>query len=120
MQRMSETSIAAVRCRPWLHRIVVNRSLDWVRSRRIRPEVHLEELPLQPSSDDDPFDERHGGTRGARTGAARADRPAPPARLPVVGAGPGCWIYPPPRSGRGSRGRCTAWRHSWTPTREGR
>jgi RNA polymerase sigma-70 factor, ECF subfamily len=40
--------------RPWLHRIVVNRSLDWLRSRRIRPEMHLEELPVQPSSDDGP------------------------------------------------------------------
>jgi RNA polymerase sigma-70 factor (ECF subfamily) len=25
--------------RPWLHRIVVNRSLDWVKARRRRPEV---------------------------------------------------------------------------------
>jgi RNA polymerase sigma-70 factor (ECF subfamily) len=40
--------------RPWLHRIVVNRSLDWLRSRRIRPEVHMEELPVRSSSDDDP------------------------------------------------------------------
>lgn len=40
--------------RPWLHRIVVNRSLDWLRSRRIRPEVHMEELPAQPSSEGDP------------------------------------------------------------------
>ena len=39
---------------PWLHRIVVNRSLDWLRSRRTRPEVHLEELPAQPPADDDP------------------------------------------------------------------
>jgi RNA polymerase sigma-70 factor (ECF subfamily) len=29
--------------RPYLHRIVVNRSLDWLRSRRTRPEVSLEE-----------------------------------------------------------------------------
>ncbi len=39
---------------PWLHRIVVNRSLDWLRSRRTRPEVHLEELPAQASADEDP------------------------------------------------------------------
>jgi RNA polymerase sigma-70 factor (ECF subfamily) len=28
--------------RPWLHRIVVNRSLDWVRARARRPEVSVE------------------------------------------------------------------------------
>jgi RNA polymerase sigma-70 factor, ECF subfamily len=28
--------------RPWLHRIVVNRSLDWLRARQRRPEVSLE------------------------------------------------------------------------------
>jgi RNA polymerase sigma-70 factor (ECF subfamily) len=28
--------------RPWLHRIVVNRSLDWLRARRRRPEVSIE------------------------------------------------------------------------------
>jgi RNA polymerase sigma-70 factor (ECF subfamily) len=30
--------------RPYLHRAVVNRSLDWLRSRRTRPEVSLEQL----------------------------------------------------------------------------
>jgi RNA polymerase sigma-70 factor (ECF subfamily) len=36
---------------PWLHRIVVNRSIDWVRARRLRSEVELvETLPApQPS-----------------------------------------------------------------------
>ena len=28
--------------RPWLHRIVVNRSLDWLRARARRPEVSVE------------------------------------------------------------------------------
>jgi RNA polymerase sigma-70 factor (ECF subfamily) len=28
--------------RPWLHRIVVNRSLDWIRARARRPEVSVE------------------------------------------------------------------------------
>ncbi len=28
--------------RPYLHRIVVNRSVDWLRARRVRPEVSLE------------------------------------------------------------------------------
>ena len=47
-----EAMLAAVRAidrfdrrrpfRPWLHRIVVNRSLDWVRSRRRHPEVSTE------------------------------------------------------------------------------
>jgi RNA polymerase sigma-70 factor, ECF subfamily len=31
--------------RPWLHRIVVNRSLDWVRARRRRAEVSVEAAP---------------------------------------------------------------------------
>jgi RNA polymerase sigma-70 factor (ECF subfamily) len=47
-----EAMLAAVRAldgfdrrrpfRPWLHRIVVNRSLDWVRARRRRAEVSVE------------------------------------------------------------------------------
>ena len=42
---------------PWLHRIVVNRAIDWVRARRLRSEVELgESLPAAaageaPSSD---------------------------------------------------------------------
>jgi RNA polymerase sigma-70 factor (ECF subfamily) len=31
--------------RPWLHRIVVNRSLDWLRARQRRPEVSVGEPP---------------------------------------------------------------------------
>jgi len=31
--------------RPWLHRIVVNRAIDWARSRRLRREVDAESLP---------------------------------------------------------------------------
>jgi RNA polymerase sigma-70 factor (ECF subfamily) len=30
---------------PWLHRIVVNRSLDWVRARQRRPETSVDALP---------------------------------------------------------------------------
>ena len=47
-----EAMLAAVRAmdsfdrrrpfRPWLHRIVVNRSLDWLRARARRPEVRVE------------------------------------------------------------------------------
>jgi RNA polymerase sigma-70 factor, ECF subfamily len=41
--------------RPYLHRAVVNRSLDWLRARRTRPEVSLEgveplEAPVPPNS----------------------------------------------------------------------
>jgi RNA polymerase sigma-70 factor (ECF subfamily) len=31
--------------RPWLHRIVVNRAIDWARARRLRAEVTAESLP---------------------------------------------------------------------------
>jgi RNA polymerase sigma-70 factor (ECF subfamily) len=31
--------------RPWLHRIVVNRAIDWARSRRLRREVGVDALP---------------------------------------------------------------------------
>ena len=34
---------------PWLHRIVVNRAIDWTRARRLRAEVELSEsLPAEP------------------------------------------------------------------------
>ncbi len=39
---------------PWLHRIVVNRAIDWTRSRRLRSEVELaDELPAPPAAEDD-------------------------------------------------------------------
>jgi RNA polymerase sigma-70 factor, ECF subfamily len=31
--------------RPWLHRIVVNRAIDWARARRLRAEVAVDALP---------------------------------------------------------------------------
>jgi RNA polymerase sigma-70 factor (ECF subfamily) len=35
---------------PWLHRIVVNRAIDWTRARRLRAEVELGDyLPAQPA-----------------------------------------------------------------------
>lgn len=43
---------------PWLHRIVVNRSIDWARARRSRRETtdHLApEIPAAPVADRDPF-----------------------------------------------------------------
>jgi RNA polymerase sigma-70 factor (ECF subfamily) len=33
--------------RPWLHRIVVNRAIDWTRARRLRHEVDVDALPEQ-------------------------------------------------------------------------
>jgi RNA polymerase sigma-70 factor (ECF subfamily) len=37
---------------PWLHRIVVNRAIDWTRARRLRREVELGEyLPAPPEPD---------------------------------------------------------------------
>ena len=41
--------------RPWLHRIVVNRAIDWARARRLRQEVAAEALPevaAPPAPDD--------------------------------------------------------------------
>jgi RNA polymerase sigma-70 factor (ECF subfamily) len=35
---------------PWLHRIVVNRAIDWTRARRLRAEVELvDEVPAAPA-----------------------------------------------------------------------
>jgi RNA polymerase sigma-70 factor, ECF subfamily len=37
---------------PWLHRIVVNRSIDWTRSRRLRAEVELGDyVPAPPEAE---------------------------------------------------------------------
>jgi RNA polymerase sigma-70 factor (ECF subfamily) len=33
---------------PWLHRIVVNRAIDWARAREVRREVAADEGPTQP------------------------------------------------------------------------
>jgi RNA polymerase sigma-70 factor (ECF subfamily) len=34
---------------PWLHRIAVNRAIDWARSRELRREVELVETPAAPA-----------------------------------------------------------------------
>ena len=34
---------------PWLHRIVVNRAIDWARSRRLRAETSLDGLAARPA-----------------------------------------------------------------------
>jgi RNA polymerase sigma-70 factor (ECF subfamily) len=38
--------------RPWLHRIVVNRSLDWLRARQRRREVSVDALPAASAPDE--------------------------------------------------------------------
>jgi RNA polymerase sigma-70 factor (ECF subfamily) len=51
---------------PWLHRIVVNRAIDWTRARKLRAEVELGDyLPAAPAP--------------GRAGSARA----PPAAVPA-------------------------------------
>ena len=36
---------------PWLHRIVVNRAIDWTRARRLRAEVELAPAAVEPDGD---------------------------------------------------------------------
>ena len=48
---------------PWLHRIVVNRSIDWTRARRLRAEVELGDTVSAPAS---------AGGRTARPSAGSA------------------------------------------------
>src|SRR4051794_22693251 len=40
--------------RPWLHRIVVNRAIDWARARRLRLQVDLEGVPEPAAPPADP------------------------------------------------------------------
>lgn len=42
---------------PWLHRIVVNRAIDWTRARRLRSEVELVESLHAPKTADPPGDD---------------------------------------------------------------
>jgi RNA polymerase sigma-70 factor (ECF subfamily) len=43
---------------PWLHRIAVNRAIDWTRARKLRAEVELSEaVPAQPESSRPPRDD---------------------------------------------------------------
>jgi RNA polymerase sigma-70 factor, ECF subfamily len=43
--------------RPWLHRIVVNRAIDWTRARALRREVSDEPLAVLESSERPPLDD---------------------------------------------------------------
>jgi RNA polymerase sigma-70 factor, ECF subfamily len=48
---------------PWLHRIVVNRSIDWTRARALRGEVELHEASAAIDAPDLPEDEALGALK---------------------------------------------------------
>jgi RNA polymerase sigma-70 factor, ECF subfamily len=50
---------------PWLHRIVVNRAIDWTRARTLRREVGDEQLAVAPARANAPPDELGEGTMAA-------------------------------------------------------
>jgi RNA polymerase sigma-70 factor, ECF subfamily len=50
---------------PWLHRIVVNRAIDWTRARTLRREVGDEQLAVTPVRTDAPPEELGEGTMAA-------------------------------------------------------
>ena len=60
--------------RPWLHRIVVNRAIDWARARRLRAEVDVDALPevAAPAVPDDLGLGPLGGALGRLTPEHRA------------------------------------------------
>ena len=64
---------------PWLHRIVVNRAIDWARARALRPESSGRRgaAPDRPERDDELLRE----LGAAVAGTPRRDRAALPARL---------------------------------------
>ena len=68
---------------PWLHRIVVNRAIDWSRARALRPETAADALPEAAAPGEVAGDRRRRRRRARRPrpGAPRGRRPAAPARL---------------------------------------
>jgi RNA polymerase sigma-70 factor (ECF subfamily) len=50
---------------PWLHRIVVNRAIDWTRARALRREVGDEQLAVAPARPEAPPDDLSGETMAA-------------------------------------------------------
>jgi RNA polymerase sigma-70 factor, ECF subfamily len=58
---------------PWLHRIVVNRAIDWTRARRLRAEVELSEAPAGESPE-------HGDAEGLAAAIAEL----PPEQRAVI------------------------------------
>ena len=66
---------------PWLHRIVVNRAIDWARARQLRGETELVDAVAAPEGR---RADRRLAARRARRAAARPprrDRPQAPARV---------------------------------------
>ena len=66
---------------PWLHRIVVNRAIDWARARQLRGEAELVDAVAAPERR---RRDRRLAARRARRAAARPprrDRPPAPARV---------------------------------------
>jgi RNA polymerase sigma-70 factor, ECF subfamily len=50
---------------PWLHRIVVNRAIDWTRARTLRREVGDEQLAVTPARPEPPPDDLNAETMSA-------------------------------------------------------
>src|SRR6188472_2720859 len=50
---------------PWLHRIVVNRAIDWARARALRREVGDEQLAVVPAREDAPAEDLSNQTMTA-------------------------------------------------------
>ena len=67
---------------PWLHRIVVNRAIDWSRARALRPEAG-DAVPDAPALDEDGGlgEDVVAALADARPRAPRGGRPPAPARL---------------------------------------
>ena len=63
---------------PWLHRIAVNRAIDWSRARTVRSEVAATPALLDAVGSEPPLDESLGGSRGveAALGALPAEQRA--------------------------------------------
>jgi RNA polymerase sigma-70 factor (ECF subfamily) len=53
---------------PWLHRIVVNRAIDWTRARALRREVGDEQLAVVPAREDAPPDDLSNEAMAALAG----------------------------------------------------
>ena len=66
---------------PWLHRIVVNRAIDWARARALRAEVGDRRSPRSPKKPPGEHVLLSGGGRAQLSPEHRRDRPAPPARV---------------------------------------
>jgi RNA polymerase sigma-70 factor (ECF subfamily) len=59
---------------PWLHRIVVNRAIDWTRARTLRREVGNETLAATPAASDPPSQSLSSGVATALAGLSPEHR----------------------------------------------